>query len=139
MPFAGLSRNLRRWWEDEGGFVSAETLLSAPLLALPLLVLVDGGQVFEKHSRMWVAAHDAARGLARYVHDAAEAEQRSVAALQDFDAPVQVLIAEGDVIVVEISVTPRSESPFDIIGGSTTPLPARVIMRREPRLLDRLG
>ena len=139
MPFAGIAHTARRMWADESGLVSGETLLFLPLLVVPLLTLVDSAELHEKHSRMWTEAREAARGMSRYTWDAEQATGRVRDSLADFNTVVDIGIHDGDAIVVEISADFRAESTFRLIGFGATRMPARVIMRREPRLLDRLG
>lgn len=129
----------RRFLKDERGAIVVEALVFIPLLVFMLMAMADARLVYQKHAEMWTAGRDAARGIARNIVDPAEAEQQIRSALSDFAGDVQIYIDDGDVVVVEITADFRQETMFGTIATYASGTPARVIMRREPRIIERMG
>lgn len=134
-----LSVGLARFRRDERGMIAAEPLLYTTLLFAALAIIADARMLYQKHAEMWTAGRSAARVLARDLAEKDEADQQIRSDLSGFAGDITVSIDDGQVIVVEITADFRRETIFGVIGAMASPSRARVVMRREPELMDRLG
>ncbi len=129
-----ISRNAKRFGQDENGAISVEFVLWMPVFFLVLMLITDTTLVFSAEARLWSITRDAARQMSIYQIDedtvAAYVAENAIGLNGDLTVTAS---DTGPDIWVQVSMPIADVALFGVFSALSDPIiTARVTQRTEP-------